>query len=197
MDDLKKQLTLSKFLLQKYADIINEREQRTIGEIKSLVDGTDLSIQSLLAEFKDTHYSFFDNYNEVLPKIYKFIIDEIEYVNINFSVNYWLSAKEVLEIKVVDDEDLAVFTCSCMKALGDNKAEVIIAELQDLSTHAFVSTEINGKFAIFDPAQKHEFSKFIGEKKDIIRDYAFKENKIKKFLYRFNHERYEQFLEEE
>ncbi|MFA5763461.1 MAG: hypothetical protein WC915_01460 [archaeon] len=197
MDDLTKQLTLSKFLLQKYADIINEREQRTIGEIKSLVDGTDLSIQSLLTEFKGTYYSFNDNYAEVLPKIYKFIIDEIEYVNINFGVNYWLSAKEVLEIKVVDDEDLAVFTCSCMKALGDNKAQVIIAELENLSTHAFVSTEINGKFAIFDPAQKHEFQKFIGEKKDIIRDYAFKEHKIKKFLYRFNHERYEQFLEEE
>jgi hypothetical protein len=196
MDNTDKQLKLSKFLLQKYTGLINEREQRTIGEIKALVDGTDLSIQSIISEFKDTHYTFRDNYKEVFGKVYGFIKDDIDYVNTNFGINYWLSAKEILEVKVVDDEDLAVFTCSCMKALGDDNADVIIAELENLTTHAFVSTTFGEEFAIIDPAQKHEFNKFIGNKKDIIRDYSFEGNKIKKFLYRFNHEKYEQFIEE-
>ncbi|MDD3083940.1 MAG: transglutaminase-like domain-containing protein [Candidatus ainarchaeum sp.] len=195
MDEKDKQIKLSKFLLQKYSDIINEREQRTIGEIKALVDGTDLSIQTIIEEFKETTYSFEDNYLEILKKIYSFIIEEIEFTEVNFGINYWLNAKEVLEIKIADDEDLAVFTCSFMKALGDNKAEVIIAELDNLTTHAFVTTEINENFLILDPAQKKEFKTFFGEKTKILRNYAFKEQKIKKFLYRFNSEKYEQFLE--
>jgi hypothetical protein len=196
MNDLEKQVKLYKFILQKYADIINEREQRTIGEIKSLVNGTDLSINTILENFKESEYSFEKNYLNTLKKSYDFIIKEIEYLDINFGINYWLSSREVLEIKICDDEDLAVFTCSFMKALGDNKAEVIIAELDDLSTHAFVTTEINNSFLILDPAQKKEFETFFGNKTEILRKYSFKNQKIRKFLYRFNSEKYEQFIEE-
>jgi len=195
MENKERELVLCKFLLQKYADIINEREQRTIGEIKSLVDGTDLSVQNLLEEFKEDFYEFKNNYDQTLRKVYTFILDEIDVVEINLGVNYWLSAKEVLEQKVVDDEDLAVFTCACMKGLGDDKAEVIIAELDDLKTHAFVSTELGGNFLILDPAQKHDFDKYLGNKVDIIKNYVYNQTKIKRFLYRFNSEKYEQFLE--
>jgi hypothetical protein len=195
MDDKDKKLALYKFLLQKYADIINEREQRTIGEIKALVDGTDLSIQNILEEFNGDFYEFADNYEEVLRKVYTFILDEIEFIEIDLGVNYWLSAKEVLEQKVVDDEDLAVFCCSCMKGLCDDNAEVIIAELEDLKTHAFIATEIKGKFLILDPAQGHVFDKYFGDKATILKEYTYKNEKIKRFLYRFNSSKYEQFLE--
>ncbi len=190
------EVKLSNFLLKKYSDIINEREQRTIGEIKGLVDGTDLSIGNFVEEFKENNYSFKDNYKETLKKLFDFAKKEINFVEVDLGVNYWMSAKEVLELKIVDDEDYAVFLCSCMKALGDDKAEVIIAELDNLRTHAFVSSVIDDKFLILDPAQKHEFEEFFGEKTEILRKYSFKKERLKRFLYRFNSDKYEQFLEE-
>ncbi len=183
------ELNLCKFLLQKYADIINEREQRTIGEIKDLVDGTDLTIQSIVEDTKN------ENYEQSLRNTYKFVTDEISYVDAELSLNYWMSAREIMEIKTADDEDLSVFLCACMKALGDDKAEVIIAELDNLQTHAFVSTEIEDKFLILDAPQKDEFDKYFGKKTHILSNYTFKGSKIKRFLYRFNSEKYEQFLE--
>ena len=183
------ELKLCRFLLQKYADIINEREQRTIGEIKGLVDGTDLTIQSVVEDTKG------DDYESSLKNVYKFITDEIAHIDSELSLNYWMSAREIMEIKVADDEDLAVFLCACMKSLGDEKAEVIIAELDNLQTHAFVTTEIKRNFLILDVPQKHSFEEYYGEKTDIIRKYSFKGNKIKRFLYRFNSQKYEQFLE--
>ena len=60
------ELRLCKYLLEKYADIINEREKRTIGEIKSLVDGSDLTIQSFVDGFKDSAYSFDADYKKAL-----------------------------------------------------------------------------------------------------------------------------------
>jgi len=196
MDDKLNELKLSKFLLHKYSDLINQREQRTIGEIKSLVDGTDLTIQNIITEFKESTYEFDIAYQSTLEKIFEFIKNELEFVETNLGINYWLSANEMMQIKVVDDEDLAVFTCSCMKALGDNKAEVIIAELDNFKTHAFVSTTIGEKFLILDPAQKHDFNLFFDTKPIVIKNYKFNNAHIKRFLYRFNSDKYEQFLEE-
>ena len=183
------EVRLYQFLLQKYADIINEREQRTIGEIKELVDGTDLTIQSIVDDTRS------ETHELSLRNIYKFIKDEISYVDAELSLNYWMSAREIMEVKAADDEDMAVFLCACMKCLGDDKAEVIIAELENSQTHAFVSTELEGKFLILDVPQKHDFDKYFGDKTNVLIKYTYNGNKIKRFLYRFNSQKYEQFLE--
>jgi len=195
MGNLENELGLCKYLLEKYADVINEREKRTIGEIKGLVDGTDLTVQSFVEDFRDPAYKFEEDYEQSLNQAFDFVKKEVSFVDVDLNVNYWLSPREILQVKVADDEDLAVFLCSIMKTLGDNKAEVIIAELDNLKTHAFVSTEIKNDFLILDPAQEHEFMEYKGEKLAVIKKYSFKKQKIKRFLYRFNSEKYEQFLE--
>jgi len=188
-------IRLCKYLLEKYADIINERERRTIGEIKTLVDGTDLSIQSLVSDFKDPAYSFESDYKKALEQVFEYIKKEIDFVEMDINLNYWLEPREILEAKAADDEDLAVFLCGCLKALGDSKAEVIIAEMTNLKTHAFVATEIEKEFFILDATQNHNFSEYSGTKLEVLKKYSFEKQKIKRFLYRFNSEKYEQFLE--
>ena len=189
------ELRLCKYLLGKYADLINEHERRTIGEIKSLVDGSDLTVQSFVNDLKETTYEFEKDYLEVLKKVYDFVTSKVSFVEAELGINYWLSPREILEVKVADDEDLAVFMCACCKALGDRKAEVIIAELDNLKTHAFVLTEFENESLLLDPAQKHEFAEFKGSKVELIKKYTSQKQKIKRFLYRFNSEKYEQFLE--
>jgi hypothetical protein len=195
MNKLENEVKLCRYLLDKYSDIINEHEKRTIGEIKALVDGTDLSIQSIVSDFKDASYSFEDDYYNALKETFDFIQKEISFVDADLNVNYWFSPREMIEAKVADDEDLAVFLCATMKALGDNKAEVIIAELDDLKTHAFVITEIKNDFLLLDPAQTSGIDQYKGQKAEVLKNYSFLGQKIKRFLYRFNSEKYEQFLE--
>jgi hypothetical protein len=195
MSEVEKEVKLCRYLLGKYAEVINEHERRTIGEIKALVDGTDLSIQSIISDFKDPSYSFQEDYLIVLKKVFDYVQKEIEFVDVDLNVSYWFSPKEIIEAKVADDEDLAIFLCALMKALGDSRAEVIIAELDDLKTHAFVITEFKEDFILFDPAQKNLFENYFGKKAEVLKNYSFKNQKIKRFLYRFNSEKYEQFLE--
>jgi len=68
--------------------------------------------------------------------------------------------------------------------------------MENLTTHAFVITEFNFKFFLFDPSQKNSFDEFSGKKEEVLEKYSFKESKIKRFLYRFNALEYEQFTEE-
>ncbi|MCX6798478.1 MAG: hypothetical protein NTW59_00040 [Candidatus Diapherotrites archaeon] len=188
------QFELYRLLLEKYADLINEHEKKTIGEIKGLVNADDLTIQSILTDFKKEGYVFQQNYFEAAEKVFQFVTKELQYVEPELNLNYWLAAKEVFAARIGDDEDLAVFLCSMLLGLGDENAAVVIAELNNLHTHAFVVTEFAGKFFILDPSQQHGFSEYSGVKEDAIQKYCFKKAKIKRFLYKFNHSTYEQFL---
>ncbi len=188
------QFKLYKLLLQKYSKLINEKEKRTIGEIKGLVNAEDLTIQSILSDLKPEDYSFEQHYIETAKKALDFVTTEIQYVEPELNLNYWLSPKEIFSEKVADDEDLAVFLCSMLLALGDEKAAILICELDNLRTHAIVITEFQGKFILLDPSQKHAFEQFQGKKEEVLQRYSFQEAKIKRFLYKFNHSSYEQFV---
>lgn len=193
----KLQFRLFKLLLEKYSALINESERRTIGEIKGLVNAEDLTIQSILIDFKPKDYSFEAHFLEQAEKVFDFIVKEINFVESGLGLNYWLSPKDIFSEKLADDEDLAIFLCSLLLGLGNEKASVVLAELDNLQIHAFVAFEHNGKFFILDPSQKHAFSEFSGERDKVILEYSFNTAKIKQFLYKFNHSSYEQFVEQE
>jgi len=188
------QCKLYKILLEKYAGLVNEKERRTIGQIKMLVNSEDLTIQSILTDLKPPEYLFPKDYAGTAEKVLQFVQKEINYVEPGINLNYWLNPKEIFASKVGDDEDLAVFLCSLLLGLGDEKASVIIAELDSLRTHAFVATESVNQFTILDPSQTHPFTAFSGTKEEALQKYSFKGAKIKRFLYKFNNANYEQFM---
>ena len=188
------QFRLYRLLLQKYSHIINEQEKRTIGEIKGMVNADDLTIQSVLSDLKPENYSFEEHYLAVAEKAFDFVASEINYVDPELNLNYWLSPREIISARVADDEDLAVFLCSMLLALGDENAAILICELDSLRTHAVVVAEHMGKFILLDPAQKHGFHDFSGTKDFVLLKYSFNGAKIKRFLYKFNHAAYEQFV---
>ncbi|MBN2126965.1 MAG: hypothetical protein JW703_01070 [Candidatus Diapherotrites archaeon] len=181
-------------LLQKYASIVNDFEKKTVGELKSLINAEDLSIISLAESFKKEDYSFESDYFDACRNAFEYVRDEIDFVKAKLNINFWLTPNEIMKYRLGDDEDQAVFLCSLLLVLGDKKAEVVIAEMDDLSSHAFVITEINEKFFLLDATQNKDFEEFSGDKKEVLIKYSFKNTKIKKFLYRFNNEKYEQFI---
>ncbi|MDO8537621.1 MAG: transglutaminase-like domain-containing protein [archaeon] len=193
-NDREKEFKLYKFLLNKYSEIINKSETKTIGEIKALIDSNDLTIQSILEEIRPIDFEFEKHYFECAKKAFEYLCNEIDFVETNIDINFWLTPKEVRELKTSDDEDFAVFLCTLLSALGDEKAFVVISQMDNLTTHAFVITEIEGKFILLDPSQKHSFEEFAGKKIEVMQNYSFKGAKIKKFLYKFNNKEYEQFL---
>lgn len=181
-------------LLDKYAGLINEKEQRTVGEIKGLINPDDLSVQNMVARFRPETYQFQKDFLFTAQQIVEFLTHEIKYVPNDLSINFWLSPTEILTNKVSDDEDLAVLVCTCLAALGDEKAAVYVMELEDMRTHAVVMTEVNEKTLLLDPSTGHGFFKYYGEKSYVFKKYQFEGKKVKRALYRFNRETYEQFF---
>ncbi len=187
-------LKLYRVLLEKFAPLINEQGKKTVGEIKGLVNGDDLTIQGIVAELKPQNYEFERDYLSVAKKAFEFVKKEIEFAKVDFNLVYWLEPREIMTYRVADDGDIAVFLCSMLHALGDEQASVILAEMEDLSTHAFVLIEHNEKAYFLDASQEHSFEEFSGKLTGILKKYSFKGVKIKRLLYKFNHFEYRQFL---
>jgi hypothetical protein len=181
-------------LLKKYKDLINNSEKKTVGEVKGLIDKNDLTIQMFISRFKPEHYDFESQFMETAKKCYDFLIQEVDYYKLGFDLNFWLKPEEILKFKIADDEDLAVFLCSSLYALGNDKAEVLICEMDDFSTHAITIAEFKGAFMILDASQKQDFGRFKGQKESVLEEYSFEGKKIKRPLYKFNHQSYEQFV---
>ncbi|MFH0714739.1 MAG: hypothetical protein V1847_02955, partial [Candidatus Diapherotrites archaeon] len=149
-------------LLEKFAPLINTHEKKTVGEIKQLVDREDLTIQSIVSEIRTENYLFERDFPKAAEKAFQYLAEEVEFVKSGIPVNFWLKPSESLEFGVADDEDLAVFLCSLLYALDDEKAQVVIAEMDNLTPHAFVLTEIEKDALLLDPSQKHAFNAFKG-----------------------------------
>jgi len=190
-------LRLYGVLLKKYAATINEREKKTIGEVKGLVNGDDLTVQSVVSGLKPEKYSFERDFPSAAKKAFGFVKKEIHYAKADLDLDYFLSPLEVMTEKIADDEDQAVFLCSLIFALGDESASVVIAELDDLTTHAFVAIELAGKAYFLDPTQEHAFEQFSGKTEEVLKKYSYAGAKVKRLLYKFNKHEYKSFIEEE
>lgn len=184
---------LYRLLLQKFAPTITEKERRTIGQVKALLDSGDMTIQSLVGQFQGPGYTFDSDYLTASKKALLYVSLNIDFVKLDIPISFWLSPKEIVENKIADDEDHAVFLCTLLLALGDANAEVVIAEMTDLTTHAFVLSQYRGLYYLFDSTQENA-SPLNGTKEEIFSQYVSNGSRIKRFLYKFNHSNYEQFL---
>lgn len=191
--DLSKAARLMRLIIQRYAEHINEKEKKTVGEIKAMINKDDLTISSLASQFMGDNYLFSENYSVACKKAFEFVRDNIEDFELDIGISYWLSPKEIISEKIADDEDKAIFLCSLLYCLGDQSAEVVIVELESSLPHAFVATTVNGEFVILDPSQKVDFGSFVGLKEEVLAKYSYKGQKIRKFLFKFNKSNYEQF----
>ncbi len=215
-------IALYRAVLRRYAELISERERKTVGEIKALVTKNDLTIQSLAQGFIAAQGpsaegsrpegrgsegtgtgslgrggekgAFPKGYAKAGEKAFNYVRDQIKNLEgADIGISFWLTPTEIVSERIADDEDKAILLCSILYALGDEKAEVVIAELENNTPHAFVATELDGRFLLLDPSQQSGFLQYHGLKSDIMGKYSFNGSAIRKFLYKFNNANYEQF----
>jgi phosphate uptake regulator len=178
-------------ILDKYKDLINEQERKTISQIKATVNPNDLTIKSIISKHKPVGYEYNKDYIETLRKIYSFLKTEIDVVKTDIKVLYWLDATCILKNKLADEQDASGVLCSAMQGLNDQEAMVYVVLLDDDKTHAFVKTKYKNQFYIFDLTQKGPFEMFTNaDEKKLLDDYKFNGLKIKKIIYRYNQNNY-------
>lgn len=178
-------------ILQKYKEDINQKEKKTITEIKDMINSGDLTINTIVSKHKPIGYDYNKDYLTTLKKVYNYLMSEIEVVKNNLRVLFWLDFSEIVKNKIADEQDASIFLCSIMNALNDYEAYIYIVQLENEKTHAFVKTKYKNTHYIFDLTQKVPFDTFKAKDEDeLFENYKFLDNKIVKRIYKYNQDSY-------
>ncbi len=159
-------------IIGRYAEHINLNEQKSILELKALVDPRHPTVAKLALAHPSQKQAFG-------------FVSSLESIHVSLPVSFWLSFDEMVELSGGDPFDKSRLLCAMLSALG-LKARVRVVMLESKVQHALVWVESQPVVAM-DVVHGFEWSA------DSI-DAALKaypaEHKVAKSLYEFNHEEY-------
>jgi hypothetical protein len=186
-----------RIILEKYKDEINNKERKTISEIKSMVKPSDLTIKSIVSKNKPIGYDYNKDYLNTLRKIYNYLKSEISVIKNDLKLLFWLDFPQIIKYQIADEQDISTLLCSIMKALDDENAYIYVVLLEEEKTHAFIKTKYKNKHYIFDLTQKVPFDTFKEDDENkLFENYNFNNKKIIRKIYKYNNRDYYNFEEE-
>jgi len=204
-----------KKIIEKYADYIGLQEEKTIPALKELVNGEDAAIRQLAADLKEElerglaeragveadkselQYNFRRDFLGLAEKAFD-LVQALSPINADLSVSYWLSPRDVVDLKAADPFDKAIFLCSLLHALGEKTAKIRVVELEGGARHPLVLFEHAGKRFVLDPSDadcRFNASWTEGTHEELVRAALCGGKKVTRPLYEFNDENYQQFTE--
>lgn len=173
---IKQKMLLYSIIVDRYKDIIESKEEKSVSTLKYLINPEDKFIHSKVDEIKKE----FQEYS-----IEKAVIKSIEYIKtiktIKWPVSFWLSFEDMDKFKLGDEMDKCLFLCSLFKAL-DIESKILVDE----DKKPFVFLNIDSLFFLIDC---EEGIKIQGSKEEILNS--------KTFIYSFSDKEYEDLTEEE
>lgn len=178
-----------KKIIERYRELIEAGESKSIPELRSLVKPQSSAIQEvkekLLREFKE--YDYERDFPAAAQKAFEFVRDEIKTEHI--PIEFWLTPKDVLEMRVADEMDKAIFLCSLLIALGNKTAKVVV-EMKGGFKHAFVMFSFSNRFYLFDPVHNINLA---GSKEILEAQISSGKDEENKIVYEFNDVEYNEW----
>ena len=184
---LKQRLALYKRIIERYKELIETSEFKSIPELRSLVTPEHKAVlqvrDSLISEFRP--YIYDRDFLSAAEKAYEFCRTEIK--NEFLPVDFWLSPDDIIQLKAADEMDKAIFLCSLLLSLEDSTAKVVVVA-EERMRHAVVTFEHGEKFYLLDPAHELFVS---GKKEEIAESYITKG--AERQVYEFNNLEYNEW----
>jgi hypothetical protein len=193
-------------IIEKYAAMIDEYDEKTVPELKSLINKNDPAISELKRGFLDellsdkmkrggtsADYVFSEDFLFVADKLFRHC-QKLSHIHANLPVSFWLNMKEVSEMQAADPFDRAILLCSLLRAF-DGMAKIRVLELENNLIHPVVLMEFEGKKFLLDANQKESLlTTYSGlDLNDVLKSFEYDKNKYLKSAYEFNDEEYVEF----
>lgn len=187
IEDLSSRVKMLEYVLNKYSDYIEEKEKKTIQEMKELIQPDNISLREFLSgvEEEDTLKACEQSYNKIMREI-----ESCE----PLPIEHWMNIKSMIDEKITDYEDRAILLCSTFRHLGA-KAYIVMTTLEDNERIPIIQLNINEKYLFINPNAKHQFRKYYGTLEELKEQFEHKGKKIKKFNYMYNDREYRTFEE--
>jgi len=176
-------------IIERYRELIEASESKSIPELRSLVRPQSSSVielkDKLTKDFKP--YEYEKDFLTAAQTAFEFVKDEIKTEHV--PVEFWLSPKEILELKAADEMDKAILLCSLLIALGNRNAKVVV-EMKGGLKHAFVMFSFGNRYFLFDPVHNVNLA---GSKEILEAQISTERDEENKIVYEFNDMEYDEW----
>jgi len=173
-------LRMYELILGRYKDIIEQRESKTVTDLKALVKPNDEVVVRKRAEMTEKlrPYLFEQHFLGVAEEAHKFVKSIRTYV---LPVDFWLSPKEVLELRGGDPMDKAIFLCSLLIALENLDSYVVAGTNKGIKIA--VGFKFNNEWHFLDPVSDQRIK---GQKEELVQKWFGDMSRV----YEFNDKEY-------
>jgi hypothetical protein len=189
LDASKRRESIYRKIIERYRELIEASESKSIPELRSLVRPQSSSVielkDTLTKDFKP--YEYEKDFLTAAQRAFEFVKDEIKTERI--PVEFWLSPKDILELKAADEMDKAILLCSLLIALGNKGAKVVV-EMKGGLKHAFVMFSFGNRYYLFDPV--HDIN-LAGSKEILEAQISTEKDEENKIVYEFNDMEYNEW----
>ncbi len=168
-------------LLKDYSSYIEEKEKKTIQEMKEMVQPNNINLREFLEDIEKDGL-------EACEEAYDKIMDKIESCS-PLPVEYWMNIKTMIDLKAAGHKDKAILLCSAFRHFGA-ESHVAIIKLENGERRPLTQIKTNNKYLLIDPNQKQPFKRYYGTRGEIKNQYKYKGSKIREFKYLFNDREY-------
>ncbi len=143
MDDTKKN-KLYLLMLNRYKEYINEKESKTVAEMRATIKPQSDFIINLKKTMISDYYKYERDFLGAVNKAVDYLrkIDTCE-----FAINFWMDFEEIQEMGAADSVNKAVLFASLIRSLGCDKTKVMVTK----SGNCYVNFVYNGEAYLFLP----------------------------------------------
>ena len=177
-------LKLYKLIIDRYRDMIEQGETRSVSDLKAMIMPHHEKIAELRESITGGFHPFV--YEEHFLQAAKMCFEHVSsFKTISAPVSFWLEFAEMQSLMAGDEIDKSILLCSLLRSLGSQNAKVFMTD----SRNSYVLFQFTGKSFIADYSQKELVEKETGE--------AALSSLKGKIIYSFNDKEYESFQEPE
>jgi hypothetical protein len=184
---LKDKIRVYERIIDRYRSLIEREESKTIADLKSMIKPNDETIARIRNEITDKMRPYiFDQHFLVAAEAAHKFVREIRTRKV--PVDFWLTPKDLIELRGGDPMDKAVFLCSLIVSLENSDSYVIVGV--DSGIKVAVAFKFKEEWYLLDPSSRAQIK---GEKDSLVEQW-FKSDKQ---IYEFNDKQYNQLKAEE
>jgi len=189
LERLQTKIDLLEGVLEKHREHIEEKEKKTIREMKGMIQPNNINLREYLSGIEEEA----EDEIEASEQAYKKIMEEIKACKAP-PVEHWMTIKSMLDRKITDCKDRAILLCSAFRHFGA-QAHVITATLENNERIPLVRIKINEKHLLINPKKQHPFRKYYGTMEELEQQFQYQGEGIRKFNYMYNDREYRTFEE--
>lgn len=194
-DLCKRRAAVLRRIIERYREHIEAGEMKTVPDLRNLIDPKNKAIREVMESIEEQFhpYLYEANFEQASGIAFEFMRDQIG--NEALPIDFWLAPEDVLELRLADEMDKAIFLCSLLIALDNETAKVVVET--NGTRHAFVLFEFKGKFYLMDPVHNVNIS---GSREEVLKAHLGTpdsnlglDESHTKVVYEFNHKGYEEW----